>query len=184
MNDISSDLDLLFDEAIETAIAGSKVKIHEIEVPKELIKESSKELDLDDNLYKIIGKLSIPQKIKLALLGNKTARQLMIKESNRIISLAVLDNARISEAEIESVAKDRNLDEMIYRKIARNSSWMKIYSIKCGLICNPRLPTDISMKWLKYLQDKDIKVLSKSKNIPQVVARAALKIHAQRQKSK
>lgn len=176
-----SDLDSLFDEALKTAMVGVKVKIHEIEVPQELMKEAE-ELNLDDNLYKIIGKLSIPQKIKLALLGNKTARQLMIKESNRIISLAVLDNARLSEGEVEGMAKDKNLDETVYRKIARNSGWMKIYSVRSALISNPRMPVDVSMKWLKYLQDKDLKMLSKSKNIPQIISRAALKIYTTRQK--
>lgn len=179
-----SDLDEIFGKAIEENVpkkpATSSAKKEKL--PDKLMNEGDESGRNDDNLYKLVNDMSIPQKIKLALLGNKTARGMMIKESNRMISLTVLDNGKLTEQEVVDFAKNKNLDEGVFRKIARNTAWMKNYEIKYNLVSNPRMPIDLSMKWIRYLQTKDLKTLGKSRNIPQVIARACLKIYASRQK--
>ena len=45
----------------------------------------------EDSLLKQIKEMTIPQKIKLALFGNQTARTILLRDSNRIIPMFVLD---------------------------------------------------------------------------------------------
>ena len=122
------------------------------------------------NLFTQIRDMSIPQKIKLAMFGNQMVRAILIRDTNRQIPLYVLENAQITDNEISEFARNTNLDEGIFRAINRNSKWMKNYTIKLALVSNPKVPVDISLKWIKFLRDRDLKQLSKSKNIPGVIA--------------
>jgi len=56
--------------------------------------------------------------------------------------------------------------------------WMRYYSVKYNLVCNPKTPPDIALKWLRHLNDGDIKKIGRSKNIPQLIATSAQKIAA------
>ncbi len=138
--------------------------------------EKAKEVDLNDVLYKIINDLTIPQKIKLALFGNQTARGLLIRDKNRVIPMFVLQNARITENELFEFARNTNLSDAVLRVIAGNPEWMKTYRMKFAVCSNPKMPIDVSVKWVKFLQKQDLRRLSKSKNIPQVVANQARKL--------
>lgn len=141
-----------------------------IELAKELTDENSNEASSSEgNLASKVRDMSIPEKIKLAIHGNQSARALLIRDNNKQIPQFVLGNAKITEGEILEFAKNNNLDEMVLRTIANNATWTRNYSIKLALICNPKTPIGISLRWLKLLQDKDLRLLSKSKNIPQVI---------------
>ena len=78
-------------------------------------------------------------------------------------------------------SRNTNLDPSVFRAISQNGQWMKSPSVKLNLVANPRVPIDVSMRWLRYLQDKDLKFLARSKNIPGVVATQARKLLEQRE---
>jgi len=162
----------------------------EIEIPKELLAEGSdgetsdgEELDEESaNLFALINEMSIAEKIKLALFGNKLARGVLVRDSNRQVSLVVLQNNRLTEGEVVEFAKNSNLDEQIHRNIASNSTWMKNYDMKLAVVTNPKVPIDISMKYVKFLNDRDLKKLSRSKNIPSVISTQCGKMTEKRSK--
>lgn len=137
-----------------------------------VLKEEKKEID-EGNLYKAVKDMSMGQRIKLALCGNKAARELLVKDSNKIISLAVLKNPRITEDEVLKVTSSKGTPEDLLRQIGRNKEWIKSYSIKMGMITNPKTPLAISMKLLEGIYEKDLQKLSKSKNVPSVLASTA-----------
>ena len=146
-----------------------------IAVPGEFVSEGAAalpdhEIEKSEALYKIINTLKIPQKIKLAMFGNQTARGLLIRDKNKLIPMFVLQNPRISENELYEFARNTNLSEQVLRTIAGTSEWMKSYRMKIAVVSNPKVPVDVSMKWVKFLQKQDLRRLSRSKNIPQVVA--------------
>ena len=157
-------------EEIKLAVKGDD----KIVLPQELLDENAK--DSGAPLYKIIADLSIPQKIKLALFGNLTARNLLIRDTNRQIPFFVLQNARVTENEIQEWARNTNLSDQILRQIASNPEWMKSYNIKVSIVSNPKVPIDASLKWVKFLQTADLRRLAKSKNIPQVIANQCRKM--------
>lgn len=122
-----------------------------------------------------IGKMSVPEKVKVALLGNSTCRLLLIRDPNRMVQLIVLQNPRITPGEIEEFAKNSNLSDAVLRAIADNKNHIKSYTVKVHLVSNPKTPIDISLKWLPHLRVGELRKLAKSKNIPQVIATAARK---------
>ena len=157
-----------------------------IELPEEFLKEGDEELTEEEtnNLSAAIRDMSIPQKVKLALLGNQVARSLLIRDTNWMVAGFVLENPRLGESEVQEFAKNKDLDQMVYRTISGNSQWMRSYSIKHAIVSNPKTPQDIAIKWIKHMRDRDLRNLSKSKEIPQIIATQCRKLMETRAKKK
>lgn len=161
-----------------------KIALDKALTKEEEQEEAAEQEEASGNAEDLLSKvkdMSVPEKIKLALFGNKAARSLLIRDRNRQVPLFVLQNSRISEEEIVEIAKNTNIDELVFRAIANDSTWMKNYAVKLALVSNPRVPIDISLRWLKYLHDSDLRNLSRSRNISQVVATQCRKLMEKRQ---
>ena len=131
--------------------------------------------DVDDQLYIRITKMLLPEKIRLALLGNATCRALLIRDSNRMIQAFVLKNPRLQAKEVEDFARNPNLSEFVIRNIADNQTWTKNYAAKLNLVLNPKTPLEISLKFMRYLNVYDVRRIAKSKNLPQTLTVMARK---------
>lgn len=125
------------------------------------------------NLQQLVMGMTSPQKIKLALTGAKEARGILIRESSKMIALAVLDNPRISIGEVEFFSKSTNLSEDVMRKIGNNSEWSKKYSIAAALVYNPKTPVGISLPLVNRMTDKDLGILEKSRSVPEAIRTAS-----------
>src|SRR5690606_19496024 len=55
-------------------------------------------------IQKIAG-LSVAQKMTLAMKGSREERALLIRDPNKLVGLAVLSSPKITETEVESIAK-------------------------------------------------------------------------------
>ncbi len=128
------------------------------------------------SLYQMIQSMTVGDKIKLALTGNKEARGTLLKQSNKVVSRSVVRNPRITEDEVVKITQTRSVADEILREIARNDEWLKSYPIKRGLAFNPKTPVQITLRLLAKLNVKDLATLSTSKGVPNVVAAAARKI--------
>lgn len=138
-------------------------------------KENLKEEEIHD-IRTLIQKANLPGKVKLAMFGNATCRAILITNGNKLIQLCVLKNPKIQEREIETYSKNPNISSTVLRAIAGNRQWMRSYEIKRNLVCNPKTPQDVSLKWMRFLQFADIKNIARSKNIPGSIVTQARKI--------
>lgn len=127
----------------------------------------------EKNIFKMVKSLTVSQKVKLAMSGNKSARELLIKESNKMVSRSVLKNPRISEDEVLRLCQTRGTPEELLREVARNRAWQENYSIKLACTTNSKTPLPVAMKMLSTLNSSDLQKLSKSKNITSALSGAA-----------
>jgi hypothetical protein len=146
--------------------------------------EDEIEEELTKNLFVEIVNMSMPEKMKLALKGNKTARMLLIKDSNKQISLAVLKNPGITDDEIYQILKNRTTGEHIIRNIARQRILMKDYNIMKSIVMHPKTPVEISIRLLNRLYVNDLGVVAKSRDIPSNLRTAALRMYELKNKKK
>ncbi len=130
--------------------------------------------------YKRILKLSPGQKAMLAMKGGRDARLILIRDTNKVVALSVLKNPRISEMDIEEISRMRNVTEEVLRTIGANREWSKRYSVTLQLVRNPKTPQSISVNFISRLAVKDLKDLSRDKNIPELVRRIAKRTYDQR----
>ncbi len=123
--------------------------------------------------YQLLQEMSVSEKIKMALTGDKEWRTLLIREPNKQVCTAVLKNPRITEGEVLGVAKNRSAQEELIRIILLNRDWIKLYDMKKALVNHPRTPLQQAIKFMGFLTERDIKELSKSKNVTQVIVNNA-----------
>jgi len=144
-----------------------------------LVEESDLEAEAEDanaNLYALIQQMSIFQKVKLARLGNKEARGLLIRDRNKVVAVAAIMSPKISDNEVVAFAQSRNVSDEVLRLIGNNRQWTRNYQVKLALTMNPKSPQAMSMKFVNFLQDKDLKGLMKSKDVPSAVSAHARRI--------
>ncbi len=146
--------------------------------PQELILEAHREptLDITRGLDQWVAGMSVPDRVRLALLGNQEARNVLIRDQNKVIGLAVLRNSKITETEIVLYAQLRNVPEDVLWEISKNRAWIKNYQVKLALVNNPKAPLSLAIKLLDHLHDRDLRNLSHSKNVSSVLSRSAARL--------
>jgi hypothetical protein len=133
--------------------------------------EETKKLSLTQRVMK----MNVAEKIKLATKGNKEARSLLIRDSNKLVAVAVVRSPRITDGEILAIANNRAANEEVLRIIYGNREWTKLYQVKLALVKNPKTPTTVAMKFLGTLRESEVKDLSRNKNVPSSIQGMAKK---------
>lgn len=123
----------------------------------------------------VLSGLPIMQRMKLAMKGTKSQRAQLIRDSNKLVAAAVLGSPKLTESEVEAFAKMANVTEEVLRAIAMNRTWMKNYGVVAGLTRNPKTPPGISMQLVQRLNERDLKMLTMDRNVPEAVRLAARK---------
>jgi hypothetical protein len=133
------------------------------------------EKDDEQSAMERLSKMNVPQRLARATKDTREERAILIRDTNRMIAVAVLSSPKLSEPEVESIAKMANVSEEILRIIANTRNWMKNYGIVAALTKNPKTPLPVSMNLLQRLNDKDLRMLSINRNIPEVLRTTARK---------
>ena len=128
-----------------------------------------------ESILQKIAKLKVGERVKLAMLGNKEERSVLIRDGSKIVSSAVLASPKLTDSEVENIAGMKNVQQSVLRDIQRNRKFMKNYNVLRNLINNPRCPLDLSLTMVKNLQTADLKALSMNKNVPETLKKVALK---------
>jgi hypothetical protein len=147
------------------------------EVARQLASEdASEDEETSKNLFAAVQKMSVMQKIKLARIGGKEARSLLIRDRNKIVSTSVIQSPKITETEIVSISKSRNISDEILRMISLNREWTKSNQIRFALATNPKCPQPVAIKFLNYLQERELRSIMKSKDVPSAISAHARRI--------
>ena len=127
-----------------------------------------------------IGRMSIMERVKTAILGGKDARTILAHDSNRVVRRYVLMNPRITDGEIAAIANSKLADEEVLRIIADKRDWMKNYQVRLGIVRNPKTPLVTAINLLPTLMVKDLGKLAKSRDVPEGVVHHARRIYLER----
>jgi hypothetical protein len=115
----------------------------------------------------LMSLLPILERLKLAVKGSREQRAQLIRDSNKMVAIAVLSSPKLTEAEVESFTKMGNVAEDVLRVIANNRGWVKNYGVVLGLCRNPKTPPALSMQLVHRLTERDMKMLSMDRNVPE-----------------
>lgn len=138
-------------------------------------KEEGKSLTVD------FSKLKIYEKVRMAQFGNSYCRSHLIRDTNRLVAMAVIKSPMITDSEVISAAGNRGVHEEVIRYIANSREYTKHYAIRWGLVNNPKCPLTVSMRFLSTLTKMDLKKMSKSKNVPGALSATAKRLLATKQ---
>ena len=152
----------------ETAAEPDKPLVDTAEGP-----EIGDDEDDEKSALQRLQEMSVPQKMSRATKGTREERAILIRDPNRLISVAVLSSPKLTDSEVEAIAKMSSVSDEILRIISHNRNWMKNYVVVSALARNPKTPLPVSMNLLNRLNDKDLKVLSTNRNVPEVLRTTA-----------
>ena len=148
------------------------------EVSDEVIKEEKEKKA--KSVLEAINSMNISERVKLALTGTKTERMILIKDPNTMVSRAVIESPKITEDEVLQLAKNKGIAGEIISKISSNREWVKNYSIMLALAQNPKTPVKDALGFVKKLHDRDLKNLSRDRNVNPVVRQLAVNYMSQK----
>jgi len=127
-----------------------------------------------------INLLTISERIKLALTGVRTQRMILVKDSNKMVALAVLESPKISLDEVALLVRNKSLPGELIAKISKKREWTKNYSIIHELVLNPKTLVKDALGFVKKLYVKDLQKISRDKNINPVVRNLALNYYREK----
>lgn len=127
-----------------------------------------------------VSRLNVGQRIKLGFIGGREERAILIRDTARLVQNAVLSSPKVTDAEVESFAGSKNLQENVFREIARQRRFIKLYPVVRNLVNNPKCPLDISLTLIKTLMVYDLKSLRHNKNVPDTIRKVAAKLYTEK----
>jgi hypothetical protein len=126
--------------------------------------------------YLRIMRLSVPERVKLALSGGKEERRLLIADASKLVAFSVLKGRGITVTEVESFCTMRHLDNEIFKKIAQTREWIRRAPVRLALVKNPRVPLTISLPLLKQLSLRELKGIARDRNLPSALRATARRL--------
>jgi hypothetical protein len=127
--------------------------------------------------------LKVFEKIRLATVGNRYCRQVLIRDTNKVVAMAVVRSPSITDMEIVAAAANRAVCDDVIRFIANSRVHIADYAVKQALVNNPKCPLGTSLRLLNFLHAEDLKALARSKNVPGALSTAAKKLLQTRDRS-
>jgi hypothetical protein len=128
------------------------------------------------SLIRRVMLMKVKDRVKLAMKGDREARSILIRDSNRIVAVAVIHNPRITDQEVEGISAMRTVSDEVLRLIAMNRAWARSYPVIHNLARNPRTPIATAMNVLLRLHTKDLQQIAQNRNVSEAVRRQAQRL--------
>ncbi len=170
---------LAAEPAVKVAAAGGNGSVS-TEVKKSIAVKKSHADEQRGSALQKISRLDVKGRIQLGMKGSKEERSILVRDGTKVVALAVLDSPKVTEAEVEMFASQKNVLETLLRGITMKRRFMKNYNIVRNLTCNPRTPLDVSLGLMKNLHIADLKNLSANKDVSETIRKLALKMYRQK----
>jgi hypothetical protein len=184
---LASHVEVSDDDIDESWLPSERIEelLHESEEQRaenieRIIQEAEKEIgDVAPERISLIRRImlmTVKDRIKLGMKGDREARSILIRDGNKIVATSVVHNPRITDKEVESIAAMRTVSEDVLRTIALNRAWARSYPIIHNLARNPRTPLPTAVQILSRLHTRDLQSLSQNRNVPESVRRQAYRL--------
>lgn len=128
------------------------------------------------SLIRRIMFMNTKDRMKLAMKGDREARGILVRDSNKVVCSAVINNPRITEQEVENIAAMRTVSDEVLRLISMNRGWARNYPIVHNLARNPRTPIPTAMNILPRIRTKDLHGITQNRNVSETVRRQAARL--------
>jgi hypothetical protein len=162
-----------------------------IETPEQLaanaqavINSESLEGELSPERISLIRRImfmTVKDRVKLGMKGDREARGILIRDPNKVVASAVINNPRVTDHEVENISAMRTVSDEVLRLIALNRAWARSYPIIHNLARNPRTPITTAITILPRIRGKDLQTLAQNRNVSEAVRRQAYRISEMRQ---
>lgn len=165
-------------EAIEHLLAETAEQIA-ANAERVINTERLEELEISPERITLIRRImfmTVKDRVKLGMKGDREARSILIRDSNKVVATAVINNPRITDHEVENIAAMRTVAEEVLRIIGLKRAWTRSYPIIHNLARNPRTPIPTAFGILPRLRTKDLQNVAQNRNVSEGVRRQAYRL--------
>ncbi len=181
----------LSDEEFEAVLAQSSKEsaaektdsdenLRDLKPIEDTTEESTEEAQHRLTRSQIIDRMNAPQRVRLALMGSREDRSILLRDTRRIVYMSVIKSPKMSLGEVGSIASSKSMPDEIIGYIAQRRDWIRYYPIVVALVNNPKCPLSESVGMMRQLRLNDLKNLQRSKSIPAQLARQAQMLYRQK----
>ena len=124
----------------------------------------------------MLASLPVIDKIKLALRGTRDQRSVLVRDPNKVVAVAVMGSPKLDPTEVEAIARMTSVQEEVLRIIGTSRHWVKNYPIVAALVGNAKTPLGIAMGLVKRLNERDLKLVARDRNVSDGVRAAAHRV--------
>jgi hypothetical protein len=135
-----------------------------------------------EDLYIRLMNMTVPEKVKLALTGNKEERRVLLADGSKMVGLAVLRARGLTITEVEGFCGMRHLDADLFLKIGTMRDWIRRPLIALALVKNPKVPLSVSLPLVKRLSMRNLRNIARDRNLPEAVRAQARKFYIERRR--
>lgn len=128
------------------------------------------------SLIRRIMFMTVKDRVKLAMKGDREARGILIRDSNKIVATGVIRNPRLTDQEVENIASMRQVADEVLRLIGMNRAWARSYPIIHNLARNPRTPMATAVQILPRIRTRDLNAIAQNRNVSEAVRRQAYRL--------
>lgn len=132
------------------------------------------------SLIRRIMFMTVKDRVKLGIKGDREARGILIRDSSKIVAAAVIHNPRLTDHEVENIAAMRTVSDEVLRLVGSNRAWARSYPIIHNLARNPRTPLATAIHILPRIRTNDLKSISLNRNVSEGVRRQAYRLSEMR----
>ena len=144
-----------------------------------LAEEHGEEKQAESTIQKV-ARMTVGQRVQLAMKGNKDERAILIRDGARIVSSAVLESPKLTDTEVDNFAALKNVSENVLRVIGGKRKFLKRYSVVRVLVNNPKTPVDMALTLVPRLMVNDLKNLCRNRDVSETVVKLAVKLFRER----
>jgi hypothetical protein len=152
--------------------------------PGAVAEGAEEEEEENQSMTQRLALMNVAERMKAAMKGSKSERAVLIRDPNKLVSAAVLSSPKLTESEVENIAKLANVSEEVLRTIGHNRSWTKNYGVIAALTKNPKTPLAVSMRFVQRLSDRDLKMIALDRNLHEPLKLLVRKRMAEAQEKK
>jgi hypothetical protein len=122
-----------------------------------------------------LSRMKVGERMTAAMRGSREERTILIRDTNKAVSAAVLSSPKLSESEIEMFARMTSVSDDVLRVIGGSQAWLKNYNVVSGLARNPKTPLAISLGLVPRLIERDLRMMVTDRNVSDTLRRVAKK---------
>jgi hypothetical protein len=129
-----------------------------------------------------IAEMSKSEKIRMAMVGSKGARALLVRDINKQVAYAAISSPQTTVVEAAEIARSKDVSEEILRFIGTKKDWIKSSEVKHNLVFNPKCPVGISLRFLAHLRVDELRTLGRSRNVSAQIRSLAAQMISRKEK--
>lgn len=142
---------------------------HEIEVDGATRRRRLTEAQIRD--------LPISVRLKLCRGAARDIRNIMIRDPNPSVAVAVLEFNSLSDSEIEAIAGNKNLAAEVLAVVVGDRQWPQRHAIALALVKNPKVQTGAAIRLLSGLSVRELGRVGMDRGVAESVRKQAHRLY-------